>query len=73
MQNDLKNLTNQIESVLHELHAQQREGLGLERNPASFPKEFEEQAIPFAKIGVVSEGSPANKAVSRTTVKEKLI
>lgn len=63
LQNDLKNLTKQIENALHDLHAQQREGLGLTDNSTSFLKEFEEETIPFAKIGTVSDGSPAGKAV----------
>ncbi|EFX62012.1 hypothetical protein DAPPUDRAFT_309024 [Daphnia pulex] len=63
LRNDLKNLTNQIESVLHNLHAQQREGAGIDENSkTSFLNEYDEHTVPFAKIGAVTEGSPAEKA-----------
>jgi 26S proteasome non-ATPase regulatory subunit 9 len=64
LRNDLKNLTNQVESVLHNLHAQQREGAGIDENSkTSFLNEYDEHTVPFAKIGAVTEGSPADKAV----------
>ena len=57
-------MTKQIEDSLHNLHQQQREGLGLLNNISSLLTEFDEGTIPFAKIGAVTEGSPADKAVS---------
>ena len=64
LRNDLKNITKQIETVLHNLHAQQREGVGMDENSKStFLKEYDEHTTPFAKIGAVTEGSPAEKAV----------
>lgn len=66
LRNDLKNITSQIETVLHDLHGQQREGLGLQDNKSSFLNEYDEHTAPFAKVGAVSEGSPAEKAVSQT-------
>lgn len=63
LRNDLKNLTQKIETVLHDLHAQQREGAGMDENKTSFLNEYDECSPPFAKIGAVTEGSPAEKAV----------
>ncbi|KZS19047.1 26S proteasome non-ATPase regulatory subunit 9 [Daphnia magna] len=62
LRNDLKNLTQKIETVLHDLHAQQREGAGMDENKTSFLNEYDECSPPFAKIGAVTEGSPAEKA-----------
>ena len=54
----------EIEEGLHELHGlerQQREqGIPPPKNGAKNPVEH----IPFAKVDQVSEGSPADKAVS---------
>ena len=57
----MKELIKKIEEGLHSLHAQQREGLGLTK-----PNELDELTeddVPFAKIGTVTEQSPADKAV----------
>lgn len=62
LKNDLKGMTKQIEDSLHNLHQQQREGLGLLNNISSLLTEFDEGTIPFAKIGAVTDGSPADKA-----------
>lgn len=64
LRNDLKKITQQIEEALHNLHSQQREGLGLPEDKPSILSEFDENSIPFAKIGTVTDGSPADKAVS---------
>ena len=66
LQNDLRQITKQIESALHSLHAQQREGLGISYEAQSFLVEFQEDTVPFAKVGAVTEGSPAAKAVYYT-------
>lgn len=59
----MKSVTDQIEEAICNLHSQQREGLGLSENKSSILDEFDETSIPFAKIGTVTEGSPADKAV----------
>ena len=64
LQNDHKSLMSEIEEGLHELHGlerQQREqGIPPPKNGAKNPVEH----IPFAKVDQVSEGSPADNAVS---------
>ena len=64
MRNDLKSLTEKIEDSIHSLHAQQREGLGLTDKISIF-QEFNLETVPFAKIGPVTESSPAAKAVNK--------
>ena len=66
LRNDLRQITEQIETALHSLHAQQREGLGLS-DKISILEEFTQETVPFAKIGAVTEASPAAKAVNKTT------
>ena len=66
LRNDLKNITEQIEIALHSLHAQQREGLGLS-DKISILDEFTQETVPFAKVGAVTEESPAAKAVNEIT------
>ncbi len=63
LKNDLRDLTRKIEEAIHNLHAQQREGLGFSDGHKDL-SELSELDAPFAKIGTVSEGSPADKAVS---------
>jgi len=63
LKNDLREITKQIEVSLHSLHQQQRDGLGITED-TSILDEFSKDHIPFAKIGSVTEGSPADKAVS---------
>ncbi len=57
---------------MHSLHAQQREGLGLS-DKISILEEFTQETVPFAKIGAVTEGSPAAKAVNTITFYSKQI
>ena len=71
LQNDLKELTKRIESALHDLHAQQRQGMGWnneilinQTNSLSILKDVTEDDQPFAKIGTVQSGSPADQAVN---------
>jgi len=61
LKNDLRDLTRKIEEAIHNLHAQQREGLGFSDGHKDL-SELSELDAPFAKIGTVSEGSPADKA-----------
>ncbi|XP_023332707.1 26S proteasome non-ATPase regulatory subunit 9 [Eurytemora carolleeae] len=59
--NDLKDVLNKIESGLHNIHAQAREGIGLEDNLSSLST-GREKPIPFARVLVVCAGSPAETA-----------
>ena len=59
--NDHKNLMKSIEKGLHELHGQQREGIGL---PADVPSASIQHAEPIARVNFVAENSPAEEAVS---------
>lgn len=70
LQNDLKELTRRIEAALHDLHAQQRQGMGWSNETLinktsllSILKDVTEDDQPFAKIGTVQSGSPADQAV----------
>jgi len=65
LKNDLREITKQIEVSLHSLHQQQRDGLGITED-TSILDEFSKDHIPFAKIGSVTEGSPADKAGLRS-------
>lgn len=65
LRNDLKKITTQIEAVLHNLHAQQKEGLGLDNHGHLYDHIEFECVTPFARIVTVLEGSPAAKAVSK--------
>jgi len=62
---DLKQLMVKIESGLTNLHAQAREGVGLEENISgslSLGQTSQQSRIPFARVLVVCAGSPAEDA-----------
>jgi 26S proteasome non-ATPase regulatory subunit 9 len=59
--NDLKDLLKKIEAGLHNLHAQAREGVGLEQDIASLST-GRENPTPFARVLVVCSDSPAETA-----------
>jgi len=64
VRNDLKDITKKIEEALHELHAEAREGLGLNVSSQSHAEDISNEDFPFARVRDVISGSPADKAVS---------
>jgi len=61
LMNDHKNIMLKIEEDLHELHGQQREGVGLPAEPTTASVQHPE---PIAKVDFVASHSPADEAVS---------
>lgn len=62
--NDLKEIMAQIETGLHSLHAQSREGIGVTHPDAVPCQDAPRKPIPqtFAKVDKVEENSPASEA-----------
>lgn len=61
LMNDHKSIMLKIEQNLHELHGQQREGVGLPVDPATSAVKHTE---PIARVNFVASHSPAEEAVS---------
>jgi hypothetical protein len=58
--NDHKSIMSKIEHNLHELHGQQREGVGLPVDPPMSTVQYSE---PIARVNFVASHSPAKEAV----------
>ncbi|KAG8234366.1 hypothetical protein J437_LFUL013254 [Ladona fulva] len=61
LQNDHKALMLKIEEGLHNLHAQQREGIGLPMEPVNNPLD-EVKSVPIVRVNLVTPNSPASVA-----------